>query len=208
MGGTIVNFSSKPDAARHPRPNLRIGGWSQLTRIGINRGVVLLLIFGCFRFANGSCDSCLAQLSRNTSLYDRISVVDSNNISIRGTLISIDIGNSSLTLSQYKTRHLLQYDICRDNVSQLGFRKRGKPNLYLTVAGFFAGQIVGKLVENIVDPSYKIRLEILPFRRPIGNEDGTWAGAIAGLGVGLLVPMLIPSERSIPCAQRPNSGKK
>lgn len=184
--------------------------WEQLvsTRNSFSVLVGFILLVGGSGVANASCDSCLIQLSTKASLYDRISVVDSNTATIHGTLTEIDLENSRLTLSQSGSRHLLQYSICGDKVTRLGFQKRGKPNPYLMVAGFFIGQIVGKLVENALDPGYDIRMELLPFQRPVGNEDGTWAGAIAGFGVGLLVPMMMPTERSIPCYDPLNTGEK
>ncbi len=178
------------------------------TRIRISVWVLFLLLIGGSGVANASCDSCLIQLSTKVSLYDRVSVVDSNTATIHGTLTEIDLEKSQLTLSRSGSRHLLQYSICGDKMAGLGFQKRGRPNLYLIVAGFFIGQIVGKLVENFLDPGYDIRMELLPFQRPVGNEDGTWVGAIAGLGVGLLVPMMIPTERSIPCYDPLNTGEK
>lgn len=170
--------------------------------------ILLVLVLAFHGTSLGDCDSCLAELNRNTSLYDRISISDSNRTTIRGTLVKIDLKNSLLTLSHNRSRQLLEYEICRDKVSRLGFRKQGKPNIYLMVAGFFVGQIAGKLVEEIVDPSYQIRMEIIPFRRPVGNEDGTWAGAIAGLGAGLLVPMMIPAERTVTCYDHLNTVGK
>lgn len=184
--------------------------WERLksTRRRISILVGFILLVGGSGVANASCDSCLIQLSTKASLYDRISVVDSNSTTIHGTLTEIDLKKSRLTLSQSGSRHLLQYSICGDKVTRLGYQKRGKPNPYLMVAGFFIGQIFGKLVENVLDPGYDIRMELLPFQRPVGNEDGTWVGAIAGLGVGVLVPMMIPTERSFPCYDPLNTGEK
>ena len=199
---------TKSDTAVQSASGCQTTNRSRAIRLKIRFCIVIFPLLGCCSAAKGDCDSCLIELSRHVSLYQQITVADSNNFTIQGNLIKIEIENSQIALSQSRSRRLLQYNICRDNVTQLGFRKRGKPNLYLIVAGFFIGQIIGKLVENLLDPGYDIRMEILPFRKPIGNEDGTWVGAISGFGAGLFASMLIPSGRSILCRRYQDSGRK
>jgi hypothetical protein len=178
----------------------------QLTRPFV--GAVLLAILTLSSLSRAECDSCLSALETHVRRFDEVLIQDSSGTIIRGQLLAIDQRQASLQLSERGSHRVREFEIARDKVISLGYRKAGKPKPYLIIAGFFVGQLVGKVVEHAFDPSYEIRMEILPFRRPKGNEDGTWFGGIAGFVAGLALPMLVPANRVIPCTDNQSLGKK
>lgn len=201
----------KPKEHRVTETNATDSVQSRRWRLGPNSGhFISLLCALTFILASrclADCDSCLAVLATHAARFDAIFLQDSSGAIIRGQLLAIDKSHSVLSIAERGSREVRDFVIAPRKVVALGYRKAGKPKFYLAVAGFFVGQIVGKIAEEVIDPSYEMRMQIIPFQRPKGNEDGTWIGAISGFGTGLIFPMLLSSDHVIPCTSN-NSIKQ
>lgn len=196
-----LTAANAPRLAGWQPPRLRDCVWHLIGAFAV---LSLIMVSRCV----AECDSCLAALATHAVRFDSILLQDSSGAIIRGELLAIDKSHSLLSLAERRSHQVREFGVSRDKVIALGYRKAGKPNFYLAIAGFFLGQIVGKIAEDVIDPSYDIRMEIVPFQRPKGNEDGTWIGAIAGFGSGLILPMLFASDHLIACTTNQPTRQK
>jgi hypothetical protein len=165
-------------------------------------GLILIIILGPTHVKAELTGPCLTDAALTIKRDMAVTVFPFSGESIRGRLLSIDLKDSLLSIYRIDSSGSRQFKYKAGEILKIEYHPRWqfKPRyLLFGTIGFLAGAFIGQQVEELIDPGYQIKW--WPFERRLSYEDGAKFGALGGFLTGILIPMAIPTTRTISCNQ-------
>ncbi|MCI0404590.1 MAG: hypothetical protein L0Z48_10885 [candidate division Zixibacteria bacterium] len=131
--------------------------------------------------------TCLQQAAWKIRANGKITVLKQNGESLKGRLISIDLGQSHLTMRLLNTTDTTLMSIQQPEIAKIKYDKSRKLKPGFMALGLIGGALIGGLIGLAIEGDEE---EQFPFFAE--SEIAVLGGAAIGGGVGLLAGTFIP----------------